>query len=232
MSIKVAMKLFEQMPGATKWVPRQGFKNANICYKKRFAAGKAVGIDKVVTRNDGVKVIGHYSLNGDCTGSTLTSARGKIETNFGAQNFDKVIQNYPDVDLITLKSYTRKDFDKLKLLCYAKDEEGKKIHLGDQKHIFRFKTLNNLKSLLVKYLENRPVFHSDSVKISFDNFTYYQEAYEARDPKDRIIEEIELDWIENYNIKQKINTYIKILRLCRKGMLLQQAVNYVKECPV
>lgn len=148
------------------------------------------------------------------------------------QNFDKVIQNYPDVDLITLKSYTRKDFDKLKLLCYAKDEEGKKIHLGDQKHIFRFKTLNNLKSLLVKYLENRPVFHSDSVKISFDNFTYYQEAYEARDPKDRIIEEIELDWLENYNIKQKINTYIKVLRLCRKGILLQQAVNYVKECPV
>ena len=91
MSIKVAMKLFEQMPGATKWVPRQGFKNADICYKKRFAAGKAVGIDKVVTRNDGVKVIGHYSLNGDLTGGTLTSARGKIETNFGAQNFDKVI---------------------------------------------------------------------------------------------------------------------------------------------
>lgn len=91
MSIKVAMKIFKQMPNATKWVPRQGFKNAQVSYEKRFIGETLVGIDKVVTRTDGVKVAGHFDLNGNLTGSTLASTRGKIETNFGAQNYDKVV---------------------------------------------------------------------------------------------------------------------------------------------
>lgn len=147
-------------------------------------------------------------------------------------DFVKIKQNYPEINIETIKSYTRKDFDKVKLMCYVKDEAGNKIHLGDQKHIYRFKTLNNLKTLLVKYMTSRPALFHNSVKIPFHNFTYYQELYEeAKDPKDRIIEEIEFEWLEDFTIKQKINIYIKTLRLCKTGISLENAVNIVKKCP-
>lgn len=94
-NINSAMRMFKYSQNATKWVPKQNFKNATVVFEKKFVTGEngekiLTGIDKVVTRADGQVVRGHYTTDGLLTGSLQKSSSGTIETNFGCQNYDKI----------------------------------------------------------------------------------------------------------------------------------------------
>lgn len=91
-----AVRLFGNNPNALRWVPKTGAKNATVAFEKRFLTGingekVYCGIDKVVTRADGQVIRGHYTTDGLLTGVTQLSNAGRIETSFGAQNYDKIV---------------------------------------------------------------------------------------------------------------------------------------------
>ena len=93
--LTTAVKIFNSVPNSAKWTPMQTFKNCTVSFEKRFLKGLNgesvfTGIDKVVTRNDGTVVRGHYTKGGLLTGTKLETKRGFIETSFDAQNYDKI----------------------------------------------------------------------------------------------------------------------------------------------
>ena len=85
-NIQNAMRIFKYNPNATKWLPKTSLKNATVSFEKT-----ANGIQKVVTRNDGQVITGHYTFNGELTGAIQKSRNGWMETFFGGQGYDKVI---------------------------------------------------------------------------------------------------------------------------------------------
>ena len=90
-----AMKVFKAVPNSAKWIPKQSFKNCTVSFEKRFLKGNNgqevfTGIDKVVTRKDGTVIRGQFAPEGYLMGTRYETNRGFIETNFGAQNYDRV----------------------------------------------------------------------------------------------------------------------------------------------
>lgn len=74
------------------------------------------------------------------------------------------------------------DRERLKLQCYIKDENGKRIHLGDEKHIYRVRALQRVQEELAEYckdLRSKLNFFNDdgSASIETEYFTLYYEYY-------------------------------------------------------
>lgn len=86
-SIQNAMRIFKYNPKATRWIPKQSFKNAEVIFEKT-----PTGIKKVVTRADGQVIKGNFNLAGELSGVVQKTRNGEIATHFGGTNYDKTIQ--------------------------------------------------------------------------------------------------------------------------------------------
>jgi len=80
------------------------------------------------------------------------------------------------------KEQPNTDRESLKLQCYVKDEYGKRIHLGDQKHIFRIRSLHKIQEELAEYCKDLrskiDFFDNDgSSAIETEYFTLYYEYF-------------------------------------------------------
>ena len=74
------------------------------------------------------------------------------------------------------------DRESLKLQCYIKDEYGKRIHLGDKKHIYRLRSLQRIQEELAEYCKDLrskiDYFNDDgSSSVETEYFTLYYEYF-------------------------------------------------------
>ena len=101
---KTVMKWLDN--GAT-WTPQQNLKHCTVSYKKIGTSQNGEPLyQKIVTRDNGTTVIGHFDGNG-CYGTTEKNVRGVIDTSFGAQNYDKVVSVQTSAgDMITRLGHT------------------------------------------------------------------------------------------------------------------------------
>ena len=155
-------------------------------------------------------------------------------------DFDRLDDLALNITNTQLKKY---DIESLRQLCYVLDDEGKRQHLGDKKHIYRTQTLLNLRSMLVPYIDYEVLMSfqqclDDAIVKDFGDFVYYEERYTtevylyqgARYKGQRFTtKDIELKWLVDADTKTQIQAYIKVLRLCRRGKSLEEAVKIVKE---
>ena len=94
-------------------------------------------------------------------------------------------------------------------------DTGEREYNGDEKHIFRVKTLHKLYSILYGYcvddvLEQFEIKHKDGM-------TLYGEDQQA-----------EITGTSNLSIKYKVLLHIKLLRLLRKGFTVKDALMEMK----
>lgn len=158
------------------------------------------------------------------------------------RNYSK-LNRYPDITKEVLDSLTLFDTDKIKNLCWVLDDDGQKVHLGDKKHIYRTKTLKNLRALLVEFLDFEimmsfaQIGENEIIK-DFGDFVYYEERYTTEfylyqgvryKGQQFSTKDIELKWVVDSDTKTQIQEYIKVLRFCRSGLTLQEAVKKAKE---
>lgn len=144
---------------------------------------------------------------------------------------------------ITAEQLKKYDIETLRQLCYVLDENGQRQHLGDKKHIYRTKTLIKLRSMLVPYIEYGTLMSfaqigENEIVKDFGDFIYYEERYTTEKylyqggrfkGQKFTTKDIELKWVVDTDTKTQIKAYIKVLRLCRRGKSLEEAVKIVKE---
>lgn len=134
------------------------------------------------------------------------------------------------------KIVQKKDFHTLRNLCYVL-ENGMRKPLGDEPHIFRLKTLDKLRQLLVDYYQPEDLLkvqdNASSITNVHNGYIYHEEryntelySYEKKTYKGQkfIVKSIELLKVQNKDIATQLKYYIKILRLCRNGYSLEDAI--------
>ena len=154
----------------------------------------------------------------------------------------RALDRYPDINPDKFKNLCKREKNKVKRLCYVLDDDGKRQHLGDEKHIYRVKALKRLREALVPYIDflTLMTFSQDlSTEIirDFGDYTYYEERYTTEyfiyggtkyKGQAFTIKEIELKWVANLDIKTQVKAYISVLRLCKRGKSLEDAISRVK----
>lgn len=111
-------------------------------------------------------------------------------------------------------------------LCYIRDEFGKLQPLGDEKHIFRYKTLHKvyeeiaqiaLKGQLKLPLGDFRLF-TDNLIIYFENqYGIYEMSYQA-----------EIEGTQKLPVGERLRIHIRLLRLLRQGYKVKKAVKIAK----
>lgn len=149
-----------------------------------------------------------------------------------------LLTRYPDIKYETIKDLTRYDTDKIKNLCWALDAEGQKQHLGDARHIYRVKTLNRLRTILAGYFDLEKHFNcqrteDNEIIKKFNYYTFYINRYtsewyiyQGKQYKGQKFEtkEIDLHWVFDADIKTQVKAYINVLRACKSGLTLDDAI--------
>ena len=117
--------------------------------------------------------------------------------------------------------FTRTSPYRVLRLCYVKDEFNKFAHLGDEKHIFRYKALQNILKEIADYLiiayEILP--NEDVLQYLFKRthiLLYYQENYSQAELFETI----------SSSIYTRIKVHITLLKCLQKGMEIEEAVNF------
>lgn len=158
------------------------------------------------------------------------------------RNFNE-LNRFDDIQPEEFQKLRKIDKEKVKKYCYVLDENGKRRHLGDEAHIFRFNSLKKLREALVPYVDFFALMSfqqdlSNEIKREFNDYTYYEERYITEyyihngnwyKGQAFINRDIELNWVVDADIKTQIKAYISVLRLCKKGTSLDEAVREVKE---
>mgnify|MGYP007012517508 CR=1 FL=1 len=98
--------------------------------------------------------------------------------------------------------------------CYCRDEEGNLIPDSDQKHIFRFRTLENLHTRIYDYLGIDPFLRT--YRLTFCGLFVYPDEQQAEIPN---------TW--NMTIKERIILHIKLLRKIQKGLSEGKAIEEI-----
>lgn len=147
---------------------------------------------------------------------------------------------------LTIRTLRKTDEETVRNMCYVLDEEGQRQYLGDQPHIYRVNALKRLRQELTAYYEQgflKPqVVYSDTSKEQeiiedFGDYTYYEENYTSEyyihggtryKGQAFTTKDIELNWVADADIKTQITAYVSVLRLCKKGTSLDEAVRKVK----
>ena len=104
-------------------------------------------------------------------------------------------------------------------LCYVKDEENQRKHLGDIKHIFRYKTLENIFKEIANYIlityEILPdndvlkyLFKRTHIVVYAENGNCQAELFETFDK----------------SLTTRLKVHIEILRNLQKGIEIEKAV--------
>lgn len=87
--------------------------------------------------------------------------------------YHKLVEKYPNTSL-----------NELKEKCFVRDDKGNRIHLGDQKHIYRINTLHNIQTELAGYCEGFKKEISNywdyncSGSVHCGHFTLFYERYD------------------------------------------------------
>lgn len=109
-------------------------------------------------------------------------------------------------------------------LCYLRDEFGELQSLGDEKHIFRYKTLNNIFKEIADYLliAYELSAQTDVLLYLFRKthiIVYYQQNGDSQ---------AELFETCNKDIQERLKIHITLLRYLQKGVEIEEAVNITR----
>lgn len=137
------------------------------------------------------------------------------------------LYKYPELRINELTNCTRKDKERFKKLSYVL-EEGQKQHLGDEKHIYRYKTLNKIKELIANYID----YHFTEQNQESEYYTLYIEEYtddyytyrgtQYKGQNFKVVE-VEINNTWQLSIKQRLLIHLEALRLLRKGLDIEEA---------
>lgn len=141
---------------------------------------------------------------------------------------------------LTIKMLRKSDEAKVRNMCFVLDEHGQKQHLGDAKHIYRISVLKNLRANLADRCFDvlfQPQTEETTIVRDFGDYTYYEERYTTETyiygatrykGQAFITKDIQLNWVADEDIRTQVKAYINVLRLCKKGVSLDEAVKQVK----
>lgn len=104
-------------------------------------------------------------------------------------------------------------------LCYVLDENGKKQPLGDERHIFRYKTLEKVRKLIANELLER---YNISTDVSVLKYLYKRTGIVLEVQRGQEGAEIARLW--DKPIRERLSINLKLLRGLRKGLEIEQAV--------
>lgn len=104
-------------------------------------------------------------------------------------------------------------------LCYTLDENGKRQSLGDERHIFRYKTLEKVRMLIAKELLGPYCLCRD---ISVLKYLYKRTGIVLEVQKGQEGAEIAHLW--NKPIKERLSINMSLLKGLRKGLEIEDAV--------
>lgn len=125
-----------------------------------------------------------------------------------------------------------------------RNADGTRRHTGDEKNIYRLKTLHSIYNQIGEILANgvvvnvneSPQVDIDGIKLSYD---YYESAaYEYRTKRngwrsfngeEMLYISAELDGTQHLPIYERLKIHIMLLKLLRQGMKIDKAVDEVKE---
>lgn len=137
------------------------------------------------------------------------------------------LYKYPELKIEELTNCTRKDKERFKKLSYVL-EEGQKQHLGDEKHIYRYKTLNKVKELIANYIDyhfTEQNHESEYYTLYIEKYTddYYTHQGTQYKGQNFTITEVEINNTWQLSIKQRLLIHLKALRLLRQGYSIEEA---------
>lgn len=112
--------------------------------------------------------------------------------------------------------YSREDEPIFREYFFILDEEGKRIPLGDEKHIYRIATLHRIKEQIYNYCNINP-FESFETK-QLEGLIIWGKDKQAEIPN---------TW--DLSIKDRAVLHIKLLRLLRKGFSIKEALNDIQK---
>ena len=104
--------------------------------------------------------------------------------------------------------------DDILKLCYIKDEDGGFIYDSDEKHIYRYATLQRLYLILYNYTAINPFEKAEYVKIHRLNCWVTER-------------QAEIDGTCYLPLGERVRIHIRLLRLLRAGIELKEALSYV-----
>lgn len=100
--------------------------------------------------------------------------------------------------------------------CYIKDENGKKLRDSDEKHIFRYKTLNKIQRAIYdkiqwEFIHTGTIFIIEELNLSYE---------------DKTAEIKGTEW--GMSIKDRVIIHLRLLRLLRSGLSIKEGLERVK----
>lgn len=110
-------------------------------------------------------------------------------------------------------AHPEKTLSELKEKCYVRDENGARIHLGDEKHIYRYKTLQAIQEALATYCmkyQKRISNYWDkhcSGKVEFNDFTFFYERYDVGTYEYGIAKVKQTNQLTLFNIEKPSNIF-------------------------
>ena len=109
-------------------------------------------------------------------------------------------------------------------LCYIKDETGKLQSLGDEKHIFRYKVLNDVLKEIADYLLIAYELSTETDVLLYlfrktHIIVYYQQNGDCQ---------AELFETSNKDIQKRLKIHITLLRYLQKGLEIEEAVSLTR----
>ncbi len=104
-------------------------------------------------------------------------------------------------------------------LCYTLDKNGKRQSLGDERHIFRYKTLEKVRRLIAKELLEHYNLCKD---VSVLKYLYKHTGIALEVHKGQ--EGAEISHLWNRPIRERLTANIKLLRNLRAGLEIEDAV--------
>lgn len=142
-----------------------------------------------------------------------------------SKNYLRLFNLYPDLDKKIILSFSRFDEYKIRKLCYILDDDKNKKHNGDEKHIFRLKTLHKLYEKLYFYA-NLPAYATEDYinriksekDISLSDAAIIFRIEELETKGYRIYfdkdygNQLEIINTELLSIKERLITHIQLLR--------------------
>lgn len=169
----------------------------------------------------------------------LSIQQSRISTNNAEWDKFYTVYSFDEIKYHKLcKQYPNSDRTQLKQQCYVLDESGKRQYLGDENHIFRISVLHNIQNELSKYCVDKRKYldywqKDSSTSYKADYYTLYYERYDKGvyvfegkeykilNPHDYY--EVELNNTWQLPIKQRVLLHLKVLKMCRNGMSLEEA---------
>lgn len=129
-----------------------------------------------------------------------------------------------------LKGYTIFQREEIKEFCYVRDNEGNKKPLGDERHIFRIRTLHKIYAKLYEYAHLNPLLAKEEVinRLKYqDDLTLAESAIICRlkylNNKgytihfDELGNTLEIKGTELLPIAERVKAHIDLLRRLKRG---------------